>query len=68
MSLTWTVLITLGIQIVIIYWEPLQRLLHTEALSSFELTVVLVASTIVFWVVEGEKLVRRIIERREVAA
>ena len=64
MSLTWTVLITLAVQIAIIYWEPFQRLLDTEALSSFELTVVLLASTIVFWVVEGEKLVRRMLDRR----
>ena len=66
MSLTWTVLVTLAIQIVIIYWEPLQNLLYTEALTSFELTVVLVASTIVFWAVEGEKLVRRLIGRLRV--
>ena len=66
MSLTWTVLATLAIQIVIIYWEPLQNLLYTEALTSFELIVVLVASTIVFWAVEGEKLVRRLIGRRQV--
>ena len=64
MYLTWTVLITLAIQIVIIYWQPLQNLLHTEALSGYELGVVLVASTIVFWTVEGEKLFRRIRSRR----
>ncbi|MGI9529527.1 MAG: cation transporting ATPase C-terminal domain-containing protein, partial [Acidimicrobiia bacterium] len=64
MYLTWTVLITLAIQIVIIYWQPLQNLLHTEALSGYELGVVLVASTIVFWAVEGEKLFRRIRSRR----
>ncbi|MGI9528550.1 MAG: cation transporting ATPase C-terminal domain-containing protein, partial [Acidimicrobiia bacterium] len=64
MSLTWPVLITLAIQIVLIYWEPLQNLLPTEALSSFELGVVLLASTIVFWAVEGEKLLRRVRSRR----
>ena len=64
MALTWTVLITLAVQITIIYWEPFQRLLDTEALSASELTIVLLASTIVFWVVEGEKLVRRTIDRR----
>ncbi|NND01788.1 MAG: cation-translocating P-type ATPase, partial [Acidimicrobiia bacterium] len=32
--LLWTVLVTLAIQIAIIYWAPLQRLLHTEALSA----------------------------------
>ncbi|MDJ0790424.1 MAG: cation-translocating P-type ATPase [Acidimicrobiia bacterium] len=68
MYLTWTVLITLAIQVIIIYWEPMQNLLSTEALTGFELTVVLVASTVVFWVVEGEKLVRRLLDRREPAA
>jgi Ca2+-transporting ATPase len=66
LALTLTVLVTLGVQMVIIYWEPLQRLLHTEALSTFELFVVLVASTIIFWIVEGEKLVRRFILRKGV--
>ena len=68
MALTWTVLITLAVQITIIYWEPFQRLLDTEALSAYELTIVLLASTIVFWVVEAEKLVRRVMDRRSVAA
>jgi Ca2+-transporting ATPase len=62
--LLWTVLITLAIQIVIIYWPPMQNLLHTEALSAFELALVLVVSTGVFWAVEAEKLVRRVVARR----
>jgi len=57
--LLWTVLVTLAIQIMVIYWGPLQALLHTEALSAFELTVVLVVSTGVFLAVELEKWVRR---------
>jgi Ca2+-transporting ATPase len=65
MYLTWTVLITLAIQILIIYWAPLQTLLHTEALSAGELVLVLLASTVVFWAVEIEKLVRRRLDRRE---
>lgn len=55
--LLWTVLITLAIQIVIIYWAPLQTLLHTEALSFADLMIVLMVSTSVFWVVEAEKLI-----------
>ena len=54
-----TVLVTLLVQIAIIYWEPAQNLLHTEALTAFELTVVLVVSTGVFWAVEFEKWLRR---------
>ncbi|NND85486.1 MAG: cation-translocating P-type ATPase [Acidimicrobiia bacterium] len=63
--LTWTVLITLAIQIAIIYWAPLQALLHTEALSLGELGLVLAASTVVFWTVEAEKFVRRVRARQE---
>ncbi len=57
--LLWTVIVTLAIQIVIIYWGPMQNLLHTEALSAFELLVVGVVSTGVFVAVELEKWVRR---------
>ena len=62
--LTWTVLITLAVQVAIIYWEPMQNLLSTESLSRYELTIVLGVSTIVFWVVEAEKFVRRLLARR----
>ena len=50
---------TLAVQLVVVYWPPLQDLLTTEALSLFELSVVLAASTLVFWAVELEKAVRR---------
>ena len=65
MYLNWTVLITLAIQILIIYWAPHQTLLHTEALSACELVLVLLASTELIWAVEIEKLVRRTLDRRE---
>jgi len=68
LALTLTVLVTIGIQVAIIYWEPLQRLLHTETLSAFELLVVMLASTIIFWIVEGEKLVRRLVGRQRVTS
>ncbi len=63
--LLWTVLVTLAIQIVIIYWAPLQRLLKTESLSLGELGVVLVVSTGAFLGVEIEKWFQR---RRSAAA
>jgi P-type Ca2+ transporter type 2C len=50
---------TLAIQLVVIYWRPLQDLLAVESLTLTELAVVTVASTGVFWVVELEKAVRR---------
>jgi Ca2+-transporting ATPase len=63
MYLLWTVLITVAIQIVIIYWGPLQRVLKTEALSAQELVIVLVVSTGAFIGVEVDKWIRRRSER-----
>ena len=61
-----TVVITLGIQIAIIYWAPLQSLLKTEALSAQELGIVLVVSTGAFAGAELEKWFgRRSTNRRE---
>jgi Ca2+-transporting ATPase len=57
--LLWTVLVTLAIQIAIVYWPPAQKLLHTEALAMADLALVLVISTGVFWAVELEKWIRR---------
>jgi len=57
--LLWTVILTAALQIVIIYWEPMQNLLHTEALAAADLVIVLLVSTAVFWAVELEKLLRR---------
>ncbi|MDJ0962448.1 MAG: cation-translocating P-type ATPase [Acidimicrobiia bacterium] len=59
-----TVIATAAIQIGLIYWGPMQNLLTVEALSLFELSLVLLASTGVFWVVEGEKWVRRRLAER----
>ncbi len=59
MYLLWTVMITVAIQIVIIYWGPLQRLLKTEALSARELAIVLIVSTGAFLGVEFDKWMKR---------
>jgi Ca2+-transporting ATPase len=59
MYLLWTVLITVALQIVIIYWGPLQRLLKTEALSAQDLAIVLVVSTGAFLGVEFDKWMKR---------
>ena len=53
------VLLTVVLQILVIYWPPAANLLGTEALTAFELTLVLIASTGVFWLVELEKAVTR---------
>ena len=53
------VLITLALQMLVIYWGPLQRVFGTQPLTMLELTIALAAATIVFWAVEFEKLLRR---------
>ncbi len=50
---------TVALQLGASFWGPTQDLLKIEALSMFELGVVLVASTGVFWAVEIEKTFRR---------
>jgi Ca2+-transporting ATPase len=60
MPMSWTIIFSIGLQIATIYVPFLQNVLHTEALSPFELVVSLVAASLVFWAVEIEKwLVRR---------
>ncbi len=62
------VLFTLFLQLLVIYWGPLQGIFDTRALSASELGFALVAATVVFWVVETEKLIRRRRARRNQAA
>ena len=50
---------TFAVQILLVYWPPAQAILATQALSVADLAVVLLASTMMFWVVEAKKLVRR---------
>lgn len=59
MFLLLAVGLTLGLQLMIIYLPFLQNIFHTEGLSAGELALVLGLSTIVFFAVEVEKLVRR---------
>ncbi|MCP4307426.1 MAG: cation-translocating P-type ATPase [bacterium] len=59
LPLLGAVLLTLALQLLVIYWGPLQRVFGTEALSLLELGIAMVAATIVFWVVEIEKFFRR---------
>ncbi len=51
---------TLAVQIAVLYWAPMRQILHVQPLDGAELAVVLAASTVVFWAVELEKLVRRL--------
>ncbi len=57
------VLLTLALQLAVIYLPFLQRLFSTKPLSGFELVVCLAASTVVFWATEIEKWYLRRKER-----
>ena len=66
--LLWAVLGTLAVQLIVIYWPPAQRALSTEALGLVDLLTVLAISTVTFWAIEAEKLVRRLRSRPTAAA
>ncbi len=51
-----TILGTSAVQLAVLYWAPARRLLRIEAVSAFDLGVVLVASSVVFLVTEATKL------------
>lgn len=53
------VLVTLALQMLVVYWGPLQHVFGTEALSPLELAFALAVSTAVFWAVELDKLIHR---------
>jgi Ca2+-transporting ATPase len=53
------VLVTLALQMLVVYWGPLQRVFGTVPLNPLELTISLGVATLVFWAVELEKLIRR---------
>ena len=53
------VLITLVLQLAIIYVPVLQPIFKTEAMTAAELAIVVVVSSSVFWLVEAEKLIKR---------
>lgn len=59
-QLVGAVLLTLGLQIAVIYIPFLQDIFRTQALSIQELLLCLGLSSIVFWAVEIEKWFKRI--------
>ncbi len=63
LPLTLAIAGTLLVQLALIYVPALQPIFATQALSGPELVVVLVASTAAFVAVEGEKAVRRRMNR-----
>ena len=58
-ALISSVTLTFGLQLAVIYWPPLQSIFKTTALTAMELLSCIALSTIVFWAVEGQKLLSR---------
>ena len=52
-------LLTVGLQLMIIYTPYFNDIFRTEPLTLFELAITLVVSAIVFWAVEIEKWIKR---------
>ncbi len=63
-QLVGAVLITLALQIAVIYIPFLQHIFNTQALSLYELTACIGLSSITFWAVEMEKFVKRKLRRK----
>ncbi|NTU70517.1 MAG: cation-translocating P-type ATPase [Coriobacteriia bacterium] len=57
--LTWAVLLTIVMQFATIYVPMFQTVFKTQPLTGVELAVALAMSTIVFWAVEVEKILKR---------
>ena len=53
------VVLTIVLQIAVIYWPPAQDLLGTVALSATDLLLAFALSSVIFWAVEFEKWVAR---------
>ena len=58
MQLMLAVVLTFGLQMAVIYVTFLQDIFNTQALTLFELLLCIGLSSIVFWAVEIEKLVK----------
>ncbi len=59
LPLLLAVVVSIAVQLGIIYVAPLQSLFHTQALGFIELVFCLAMSTVVFFAVEAEKLLLR---------
>ena len=67
-ALAGTVVLTLLLQLAVIYLPFLQGIFETVPLSARDLGISLALSTSVFWAVELDKLVQRVRERRRMRA
>lgn len=57
-ALIGSVALTFGLQMAVVYWPPLQSIFKTTALTTGEMILCIALSTIVFWAVEAQKLLR----------
>ncbi len=53
------VLLTFGLQLAVVYWPPLQNVFQTAPLSAMDLLLCIALSSVVFWAVEAQKLLKR---------
>jgi P-type Ca2+ transporter type 2C len=60
------VLGTLGVQLGLLYWPPVQTALDLQPLTVGDLAIVLAASTVAFWAIDAEKLVSRLRASRRI--
>lgn len=58
-QLAWSVIFTLVLQMVVIYMPYFQKIFGTQSLSFMEFIICFGLSSIVFWAVELEKLIKR---------
>jgi Ca2+-transporting ATPase len=58
-ALTGAVLLTLALQMAVVYWPPLQAIFHTSGLTPTELAVALTLPWVVLVAVEIEKALAR---------
>ncbi|MCA9172901.1 MAG: cation-translocating P-type ATPase [Planctomycetales bacterium] len=59
MAMVGSLALTFGLQLAVVYWPPLQSIFKTTALGAMDLMLCIALSTIVFWAVEGKKLLFR---------
>lgn len=56
-ALLGAISLTFGLQLLVVYWPPLQRVFKTTSLGLSELCLCIALSSIVFWAIEAKKFV-----------
>ncbi|MEJ7644529.1 MAG: calcium-translocating P-type ATPase, PMCA-type [Chryseolinea sp.] len=64
MPMLWALLVTIGLQLSVIYFPFFNSVFKTQPLTFKELAIAIAVSSIVFWAVEVEKLIRRLMARK----